>query len=233
VNGFEAIILAGGLGKRIRSVVNDRPKVMIEIAGRPFLQILLDRIISRGVRRVILATGHLHHNIEQYFGRQYRNVEIIYSREATPLGTGGAIWKALEAAEQQDVFSFNGDTLFDVDLRELYRFHKGSSADASMALKPMHHFDRYGTVQVEDGRITGFCEKRSAKEGLINGGVYLLNKPRLTQLPMPDNFSMETDFFEKYTAQLSLAGYVSDTYFIDIGVPEDYKRAQEELAEHA
>jgi D-glycero-alpha-D-manno-heptose 1-phosphate guanylyltransferase len=226
---FEAIVLAGGLGTRLRSLVSDRPKVMFEIGNRPFLEILLERMIPRGLRRAILTTGHLHPIIESYFGTQYRSVKIDYAVENQPLGTGGAVWKALQVASQEDVLVFNGDTLFDIDLSEFHRFHKETRADASIALKPMRNFDRYGTVELTNGRIRAFCEKRPTEEALINGGVYILNKPSMARLAMPERFSIETDFFEKYTTSFRICGYVSDAYFIDIGIPEDCERAQREL----
>lgn len=227
--GFEAVVLAGGLGTRIRSVAADRPKVMVEVGGRPFLEILLGRMMRRGLRRAILATGHMHEFIESHFGARFGDVEIAYSRETHPLGTGGAVWKALEAAAQEDVFVFNGDTFFDVDLGGFHSFHKSVGANASMALKPMRDFDRYGTVQVQGTRITGFREKQPAREGLINGGIYLLNRRSLAKLEMPEKFSIERDFFEGYAVRVYIGAYVCDGYFIDIGVPEDYARAQVEL----
>ena len=227
--GFEAIVLAGGLGTRLRSIVVDRPKVMLEIGSRPFLEILLERMIPRGLHRAILATSHMHPIIESYFGTQFRGVKIDYAREDQPLGTGGAVWNALQTASEEDVLVLNGDTLFDIDLYDFHRFHKEIRADASIALKPMRNFDRYGTVELTNGRIKAFREKRPTKEALINGGVYLLNRASITKLVMPERFSIETDFFEKYTTRLRICGYVSDAYFIDIGIPEDCERARREL----
>jgi len=227
--GFEAVILAGGLGTRIRSVVSDRPKVMIDVGGRPFLEILLERMMRRGLRRVILATGYMHERIESRFGARFGDVEIVYSRETHGLGTGGAVWKAIQAASQEDVFVFNGDTFFDIDLAAFHSFHKSAGADACMALKPMRGFDRYGTVQVEGTRITGFREKQPTGEGLINGGIYLLNRKNLAKLEMPETFSIEKDFFEKYAGQIHIGAFICDGYFIDIGIPEDYERARAEL----
>jgi D-glycero-alpha-D-manno-heptose 1-phosphate guanylyltransferase len=227
--GFEAVVLAGGLGARIRSVAADRPKVMIEIAGRPFLEILLERLEAGGLTRVILATGYLHSMVESHFGTRFRNIEIVYARESQPLGTGGAVWNALRSATQDDVLVCNGDTFFDVDLRAFYQFHLSMKSDASMALKRMRNFDRYGTVQIDKERIVGFREKQPAQEGWINGGVYLLHRPSLRRFPMPGKFSIESDFFEKCVKQLRIGAFVSDAYFIDIGIPEDCARAQIEL----
>jgi D-glycero-alpha-D-manno-heptose 1-phosphate guanylyltransferase len=229
--GFEAIILAGGLGTRIRSVVADLPKVMVDIGGCPFLEILLARISQGGIQRTILATGHLHALIQARFGNRRGAMEIVYSVEDKPLGTGGAVWKALQLASRNDVFVFNGDTFFDIDLREFHQFHQAMGADVSLALKPMRDFDRYGTVEVTGGRISGFLEKRPTANGLINGGVYLMNRRSLERLVMPEKFSLETEFFQRMVDQFKIGGFVSDSYFIDIGVPEDYVRAQKELPE--
>jgi D-glycero-alpha-D-manno-heptose 1-phosphate guanylyltransferase len=226
---FEAIILAGGLGTRISSVLSDRPKVMLDVGGRPFLEILLDRMARKGVARAILATGHLRQFIEEHFGDRWGNLEICYSEEDRPLGTGGAVWKALTMASLDDVFVFNGDTFFDVDLSGLHEFHQSIGADITLALKPMHNFERYGTVDLRDARISGFREKKKTDEGLINGGVYLMNRRLAGRFDFPERFSLETDFLEKMADDIVIGGYIHDGYFLDIGVPEDYARAQKEL----
>lgn len=226
---FEAIVLAGGLGTRISSVSSDRPKVMLDVGGRPFLEILLDWMAQKGVARAILATGHLRQFIEEHFGGRWGDLEIRYSVEDRPLGTGGAVWKALTMASLDDVFVFNGDSFFDVDLSGLHEFHQSIGADVTLALKPMHDFERYGTVELRDGRITAFREKKKIDAGLINGGVYLMNRRLVGRFDFPERFSLETDLFEKMVDDLIIGGYVRDGYFLDIGVPEDYARAQKEL----
>lgn len=226
---LEAIILAGGLGTRLSLLVKDRPKAMVEVGGRPFLELLLDRLVHCAVGRVILATGHCHERIEEHFGRRWKGLEISYSMEAYPLGTGGALWKALVLATRNEVFVLNGDTYFEVDFKRLCEFHRGLGADVTIALKPMRDFDRYGTVEVKDGRITRFREKAKVQEGLINGGVYLMNRSSIRRFAVPEKFSLETDFLEKKVSEIALAGFIEDGYFIDIGVPDDYSRAQREL----
>lgn len=226
---FEAIVLAGGLGTRLSPVVVDRPKAMVEIGGRPFLELLLHRMARYTVGRVILATGHFHDRIEAHFGCQWNGLEICYSVETYPLGTGGALWKALNLATRDDVLVFNGDTYFEVDLPRLCEFHRDIGADVTLALKPMRNFDRYATVQLKDGRITGFREKAKVQEGLINGGVYFMSRSAIQRFAVPEKFSLETDFLEKRVSEIKLAGFVQDGYFIDIGVPDDYARAQREL----
>ncbi len=226
---FEAIVLAGGLGARLRNAVPDRPKAMVEVAGRPFLEILLDRMSRSGFAKIVLATGHLHEVIERHFGYSWAGMELVYSVEDHPLGTGGAAWQALKLTSGNDVFLINGDTFFAVDFAALHRFHRSLDADVTLALKPMKNFDRYGTVELKDGRITGFREKAKTDEGLINGGIYLLNRQVSARLSFPERFSIETDFLEKKVGEISMGGFVQDGYFIDIGIPDDYTRAQWEL----
>jgi D-glycero-alpha-D-manno-heptose 1-phosphate guanylyltransferase len=202
---------------------------MADIRGHPFLEILLYRMVKNGVARSILATGHLHELIEEHFGNRWRGMEIRYSVENHPLGTGGAVWKALKMASESDVFVCNGDTFFDVDMAAFYQFHQDMKADVSLALKPMHNIDRYGTVELKNGQITGFREKASVEEGLINGGIYLVNRLALKRFVVPEEFSLEVDFLGKKVAEMTLGGFIHDGYFIDIGIPEDYSRAQIEL----
>jgi D-glycero-alpha-D-manno-heptose 1-phosphate guanylyltransferase len=229
VPGFEAIVLAGGLGTRISSVAPNQPKVMIDVGGHPFMEILFDLMAKNGVARVILATGHLHHLIRGHFGDRWGEIEIGYSVEEHPLGTGGAVRQALRMASQEDLFVLNGDTFFDVDFHALHQFHSSMRADITLALKLMRKFERYGTVELEGRRITGFREKRKMDEGLINGGLYLMNRYVLDGSILPEKFSLETDFLEHKVNEITIGGFVSPGYFIDIGIPEDYARARQEL----
>ena len=223
----DVIILAGGLGERLRHVVSDTQKVMAPIAGRPFLRYLLDWLTARGARRCVLAVGYRAEQIESYFGGTYNGAEIVYSREETPLGTGGAIRQALAMCETQDAIVVNGDTYFGVDLPVLLQAHRETGAALTLSLKPMADFDRYGTVDLaEDGRVTGFHEKKPVKAGLINGGVYAVSKSVLSRLP-EGRFSFEKEILEPL--KLATFGMISDGYFIDIGVPSDYFRAQTEI----
>jgi len=227
----EAIVLAGGLGTRLSSLLADRPKAMIEVGGRPFLEILLDRLAQSGVARVILATGHGRETIDKHFGHSWGGIEILYSAETHPLGTGGAAWKAMKMISGEEALVFNGDTLFDVDLSALLSFHRAIAADVTLALKPMCDFDRYGTVECKDGRILAFHEKARTDRGLINGGVYVLSRQLTGRYPFPESFSLERDFLEKMVGQIKIGGFVQDSYFIDIGIPADYARAQRELTQ--
>ena len=224
---FPAIILAGGLGTRLKSVINDLPKPMAMINGKPFLHYLFVYLTRQRVKKAVLSVGYKAVVIEAYFGDKYLDVEIVYSHEQEPLGTGGAIKKAFEQVADY-AFVLNGDTFFDIDLNALQQFHEASNADISLALKPMKNFERYGTAQMKEERIISFEEKKFCPEGLINGGVYFLNKNLLADI-FAQKFSFEKEVLETKTATTKICGKMFDSYFIDIGMPEDYQRAQQEF----
>jgi len=227
----ECIILAGGLGTRLRSELPDAPKVLAPVAGHPFLYYVFQWLERNNVSRVILSLGYRSEDVISWCKSYDGSMEIVYSIESEPLGTGGAITKAMLEVRNEQVIIANGDTLFDVDLDLMERYHQNQKADVTIALKPMKHFDRYGLVRIDnDKKITGFEEKGYHEKGMINGGVYMLNKTCLNRLKLPDKFSFERDFLEKSFNQLNMFGFIQDTYFIDIGVPDDYKRAQKELS---
>ena len=230
---MDAIILVGGLGTRLREIVSDVPKPMAPVGGVPFLDILLDKLLCHSViERVVMAVGYRREVVQGYFGDRAYNRKIIYAIEQDPLGTGGGIRNALAHTRSAEVLVVNGDTLFEVDIAAMVESHQQRQADLTLALKPMRDFSRYGTVRLEDDRIVGFEEKQYREEGLINGGVYLLNQTLFDGLEnsLPQKFSFETDFLEVYLQQLKAYGFTSTGYFIDIGVPDDYHRAQQELS---
>lgn len=223
----EAILLVGGLGTRLRTAVQDLPKSMAPINDKPFLAYQIEYLESFGVQKVILATGYLSEHISNYFGHKYKSVDIAYSIEKEPLGTGGAIKQALEKAEAKTVLILNGDTLFKVDLTAFYNNHMNKNADFSMALKPMTNFSRYGTVYTNDqSKVIGFEVKKPQEYGDINGGVYLLNKSAFNFNDYEKKFSFEKEFLEKAYAKHLFIGFKSATYFLDIGIPADYQQAQ-------
>lgn len=223
---FDVIILAGGLGTRLRSVVADLPKCMALVNGRPFLQILIDRLRKQGNGRIILSTGYLSEVIEAWVREKFPDPQISIIREESPLGTGGAIRAALVLSQAKDVLICNGDTLFDIDIPALFSYHAAMYADCTVALKPMRDFDRYGRVELGgDGWVKAFREKEPCAEGLINGGVYVIRREALLKLDLPEKFSFE----EGYLAKHRIAGMVQDAYFIDIGIPEDFERVQTEI----
>jgi D-glycero-alpha-D-manno-heptose 1-phosphate guanylyltransferase len=228
----ECIILAGGLGTRLRSVVNEVPKCMAPVNGKPFLFYLLKYLSNQDINKIILAVGYKHEIIIDWCHQNIKTPEIIFSVENYPLGTGGAIKSALQYVNGKSVFIINGDTFFPVSLRNLLLFHQENNADLTITLKPMEHFNRYGSVEIAGKRIIVFKEKQYVEKGLINGGICCLQKRVLLNNQFPEKFSFENDFMEKEIDKQYFAGYISDEYFIDIGVPEDYARAQTELKEY-
>jgi D-glycero-alpha-D-manno-heptose 1-phosphate guanylyltransferase len=228
----EAIILAGGLGTRLRSALSDLPKSMAPIAGRPFLAYVIDHFAKQGITKFIISLGYMHEAVEAYVGTHYAGSLVQCCVEQEPLGTGGALLLALAQSTQPTQLILNGDTFFDVDLAEMSRFHFHQHADCTLALKPMRHFDRYGAVRLrQDQSIESFEEKRPQASGLINGGVYVVQAASLVQANLPQKFSFEADYLEKFLDRHRLFGLVQDRYFIDIGIPEDYRRAQTELVQ--
>jgi D-glycero-alpha-D-manno-heptose 1-phosphate guanylyltransferase len=223
-----AIILAGGFGTRLQKVVNDVPKPMAPIQGKPFLHYVFLYLQQYYIQEVVLSVGYLHEVIEDYFEDEYLGIKVKYCIEDKPLGTGGGIKKAFELIEN-NAFVLNGDTFFDVNLTELDAFHHNTNADFSMSLKHLTEFDRYGTIALENSRVKGFKEKAYTKDGWINGGVYLTSAAVLNRFDLPEQFSLEKDFIERHLDSLHVNGYCADGYFIDIGIPEDYYKANEDL----
>lgn len=216
-----AIILAGGMGTRLSKVVNDVPKPMADINHQPFLHYLFQYLSTQNIHSVILSIGYLHEKITNYFGNKYFDIDIEYSIENEPLGTGGAIRKAYELVKK-DAFVLNGDTFFGIDLQKL----KHPTNDIQVALKQMKNFDRYGTVEMNDNDIiTAFNEKKSCKEGLINGGIYYLRENIFKHLEHNLKFSFEKEILENRASSLTIGAKVFEDYFIDIGIPEDYYKA--------
>ena len=225
-----AIVLAGGFGTRLQSLVSDVPKPMADIAGRPFLSWLLDWLSSQGIESVVLATGHLADKVEAFYGDHFGGLEVRYSREESPLGTGGAVLQALSCFDSRtDVLILNGDSFFDCDLGAIAKTHYDTEAEISLALTYRDPADRYGLVQTEGPWIRGFNEKQAGSAGLINAGLYILKAQTLLDFNPPQRFSLESEFFAVNLDRLRVAAHVQEGYFIDIGIPEDYQRAQVEL----
>jgi D-glycero-alpha-D-manno-heptose 1-phosphate guanylyltransferase len=226
----EAIILAGGLGTRLRDAVPDLPKVMAPVAGRPFLSYIIDYLRMQGITTFVFSLGFKASAIEKYLKEAYPTLDYTTVTEPEPLGTGGGIRLALQKVKNEAVLIVNGDTLFRVDVQQLYAQHQQKEAECSLALKPMKDFDRYGVVQLDEhNRVLSFQEKRQYSEGLINGGVYLLSKERFFRQSFPHHFSFEKDYLEAYCHEGAFYGDVQDGYFIDIGIPADYDKAQQDL----
>lgn len=229
----ECIILAGGFGTRLRTEVSDRPKCLAEMdeRGTPFLKILIDYLIRNGVTKLVLSLGFMHEMITEFIKDSDFPISIDFVIENEPLGTGGAIKKAVQKSLAENVLIVNADTYFDVDIDQLFVAHLEMHPLGTIALKFMEKFDRYGSVEINKEKfIVSFNEKIFTEKGLINGGVILLNKALFLAYNLPDKFSFETDFLPSRVSENLILGFESEGYFIDIGVPEDYKRSQKELS---
>lgn len=226
----ECIVLAGGLGTRLRSVVADKPKCMAPLGDHPFLYYLLQYLHKQGITHAVLSLGYLSEQVISWCNSTPLPLRVSFTVEPEPLGTGGGILHALPALEGKEAFIVNGDTYFDVDLAAFSQFHHDRQSRLSLALKPMQQFDRYGSIELDaTQRISAFHEKQFCTAGLINGGIYLTNTDFLHSLSLPEKFSFEKEVLEPGAAAGHLYGFVSDTYFIDIGIPEDYEAAQKVL----
>jgi D-glycero-alpha-D-manno-heptose 1-phosphate guanylyltransferase len=227
---IEAIILAGGLGTRLRSVIHDVPKPMAPVNGKPFLYYLLNYLHSEGIKRVILSVGYKHDVISSFFGSHFKSMDLVYAIEEQPMGTGGAVKLALSQSSEESVFILNGDTFFPVSLTGLREKHYQLGAEITLALKKVENNDRYGSVCLgADLFIESFKEKSASAETLINGGIYLLNKKSFLDNVPGDRFSFEKDYLEKVVSTHCLGGCIFDTYFLDIGVPDSLQKANDDF----
>jgi len=228
---LEAIILAGGFGTRLQPIVRDVPKSMAPVNDRPFLEYQLDYLITQEVRKVILSVGYKHEMIINHFRNRYRSLSIDYAVEEEPLGTGGGIRFAFWKIKSGKAYVLNGDSIFHIDLKTLKEKHQKKKADITIALRKLEHTNRFGRVIVNrNHRITGFMEKdQTAGPGFVNGGVYVINKTFLMEPFFRGKFSIEKDCFERLYSTAKFFGFPSDGYFIDIGVPEDFKKAQNDF----
>lgn len=222
----EAVVLVGGMGTRLRGVVRDVPKPLAPVAGRPFLAWLLDGLASQGLRRAVLATGYLGELVEAALGTVWHDMQLVYSREPAPLGTGGAIALALNEIEGDACFVLNGDTWLGLDYARFETATRARGARLGVALAAVPDVSRYGAVRVEGGRITGFVEKGQVGHGFVNAGVYRVSRSLLDDRPIGTNFSFERDVLVPAAMRETVVGYADTVGFIDIGVPEDYRRAQ-------
>lgn len=226
----EAIILAGGLGTRLRSVVADVPKCMAPVADKPFLAYVINALQNRGIQKFIFSLGYKSEVIAQYLEAEFTSLSYSIVIEDKPLGTGGAIKLACEKVIGENVLIFNGDTYFDIDLKALSDFHFTHGAACSIGLKHMQQFDRYGSVALSSTNIiSAFNEKKFMESGLINAGIYALRVQPFLANKFPLVFSFEKEYLEKSTALHHIYGKVFDDFFIDIGIPEDYEKAQHQL----
>lgn len=234
---MEAILLCGGLGTRLRSVVSDRPKPMADIAGKPFLHYLVKMLSESGVKHLIFALGYMGEQIEAYFqsGEDY-GLSISYSYEDSPLGTGGAIRNALSNVSGENVLVLNADTYFHTDYESLLREQLKNKAAMTIASRKIEDISRYGAIlKDESGRILRWNEKMSSdqvetpRSGEINGGIYVMQKSLIEKIPEGKQ-SLENDCIPAWLEDgLYLQAIPSDGYFMDIGIPEDYAQFKEDV----
>ncbi len=232
MGNITAIILCGGLGTRLRSISGDLPKPMVEVAGRPFMEYILDYLIDQGVNNAILAVSYRKEAIFNHFGNTYRSLSLKYSNESIPLGTGGAVKFALEqcsTSKEHIVLVINGDTFVEYSLPDMVSHLSTKQADFVMALSCMEDTSRYGRVNISVDRITEFEEKKAGQSGYINAGVYLFRSTLRHVFPSSPSFSFENEVLKKLIHTHSVLPSLCNGYFIDIGIPCDFYKAQKEF----
>ncbi|MFM7319785.1 MAG: nucleotidyltransferase family protein [bacterium] len=223
----DAIILAGGRGTRLNSVVSDRPKVLADVLGRPLLSHLLDSLEKKGLNRVILSVGYMAEMVRQVIGPSHGSLEILYSVETEPLGTGGGIRLACQQAQSDNILVLNGDSFCGFDAPALFAFHTAKDALGTIAVIQVPDAGRYGRVQLSaDGQIEKFLEKSTTGSGSINAGIYLLQTSAIKDLHIGVPLSMERDIFPTFIGR-GFYGFAVPGPFIDIGLPETYAHAAE------
>jgi D-glycero-alpha-D-manno-heptose 1-phosphate guanylyltransferase len=205
---------------------------MAPVAGRPFLAWILDALADAGLARVVLSVGHLADKIQHAFGETYRTLELIYAVETSPLGTGGALLNglALMGGSDEPIWVLNGDSIVRLAFAEMWAAHQPRRSNPraiTMASVKMPDAGRYGALEIKDGRVLRLGQKEG--DGVINAGIYLLDRRVFDAWDLPAAFSLETDFLAPFADRLEIAAFATDGWFIDIGVPADYDRAQTEL----
>ena len=221
------VILAGGLGTRLRLSVTDRPKVMAEVKGRPFITYLLDQLYKAGITKIVISTGYMADFIERTLGDSYKGLDIIYSRENKPLGTGGALKLAGQYMNGGYALVMNGDSFIEYDVQRFFNWHVMKRASMSMVLAWVDNVNRFGSIKVNaEDDVNCFVEKGNISgSGLINAGVYLMKQEIVDTIPDETPFSLEKQFFP-YLVGRGLYGYQTSERFIDIGIPESFDKAQ-------
>lgn len=222
---MEAIVLAGGLGSRLQEIVSDVPKPMAPVAGRPFLEFLLSFLSRRGFQRVVLSVGHLANAITRHFGSTYQGMDITYETETVPLGTGGATRAALERCTEDHVFVFNGDTYLDLETDEVDALWR-TTREQIIVARQVPDTARFGRLEIRGDRALAFGEKGASGPGFINAGTYVMSRDALEGFPAGTAFSLERDHLAVAAMSKGLRTFVTRGFFIDIGVPDDYRRAQ-------
>lgn len=222
-----AAILAGGFGTRLRPAVETQPKVLANVGGHPFLKYLLDQLIAWRIREIVLCTGYLGEQVEAQFGPHYQGLRLRYSREPAPLGTAGALRLALPLIRSNTALVLNGDSYCAADFSGFWQWHYRQESAATMLLVNNPDTQRFGRVQLaQDGRILRFKEKgENADPGLINAGVYLIERDLLQSIPTTRAVSLEREIFPAWIGS-DFCGYQAGGPFLDIGTPESYSAAE-------
>ena len=225
------VILAGGLGTRLRSVIGDSPKVLAPVHNRPFLAYLLEQIAQANIKQAVLCLGYRGNQVRSVFGDAYTGMRLVYSQESSPLGTAGALRLAMPLFQSDPVLVMNGDSFCEVDFEAFWTWHLTRRADATLLLTQVPNMHRYGRVQVdEEGRVLAFEEKDGRSTlGWVNAGVYLINHRLVQAIPMSDAVSLEREVFPAWVGR-GLYGYPSQGRFLDIGTPEAYAMAEQFFA---
>jgi D-glycero-alpha-D-manno-heptose 1-phosphate guanylyltransferase len=223
-----AAILAGGLGTRLRPVMGDRPPVLAEVGGRPFIFYVLDQLSAAGIQDVVLCTGYLGHQVKEVLGESHGPLRFIYSQESSPLGTGGALRRAYPLFIKEQVLILNGDSFCDANLRAFALIHRLRKARATILLVEVSDTGRFGCVKVDaGGGIREFLGKgRKSGPGWINAGIYLIDRSLLQTIPPDQRVSLEQEFFPAWVGK-GLYGFRSNGRFLDIGTPESFALAQQ------
>lgn len=228
---MQAILLAGGLGTRLQSVVSDRPKPMALISERPFMEYVIHELSRHGITDIVVAVGYKGSMVEEYFGDGSAfGVTVSYAYEETLLGTAGAIRNAARYMKEDRVFVLNADTFYQIDYTRLLRLWEEKALDMALVLRQVDDVSRYGQAVLKDSLLTGFNEKvADSRPGTINGGIYLLSQELIADIP-EGKVSLELEMIPKWMREgRRLGGIVNDGYFIDIGIPEDYYRFIEDV----
>lgn len=224
---MDVIILAGGQGSRLKSIVSEVPKPLAPIVDHPFLYFLMNHLAIQGAQRFIISTGYRGEMIQHYFGKTFQGIPISYAHESSSLGTGGALANSLAfTSPDRPLIVTNGDSYSEMNVESLLVTHRNNHNDITLGLKPMSHFSRYGSVAIDSaGRIIEFKEKQPQTYGLINIGIYALTPQKIASRLPNAPFSFES-FLEDNIKRLVIGSMLTNDYFIDIGIPEDYEAAQ-------
>ncbi len=228
LSDITAVILAGGLGTRLRPVIGDRPKALAEVGGRPFITYLLDQLAVVKVKNVVLCTGYMSQQVKAALGETYVSMNLSYSQESSPLGTGGALRLASPLLKSDVVLVMNGDSFCETNLKAFYLVHRLREAKATILLTEVRDTNRFGWIEIEDdGRINGFIEKKKTNHpGWINAGIYLIRRSLLETISPDRMVSLEKDTFPSWIGR-GLYGFRCQGRFLDIGTPESYSDAQQ------